>query len=183
MPNDKKLPDAKRALQEMFVTLYSKKPYESISIKELCAGAHVARTTFYFHYQNLSELKQDIEDGLIDGLLHIADDVAGGDYTSMDFHEFVARTLEYIDAHRAFIKAFLVDQPSYPFRTRWTEEIKLHLLLQYPQLNRKDNKELYLEGVASLILTAYSLWLEKPDQIDLSRADRELTQILDALTS
>lgn len=177
----KTMPDAKRALQEVFVDLYRKKPYEEISIKELCGAAHVARTTFYFHYQNLAELKEDIEDGLIDGLLHIADDVSKGDFAAMDFHEFVGKTLQYVDENRTFIKAFLVDQPSYSFRRRWIEEIENHLLLQYPHLKSRKNSALYLEGMATLILTVYSLWLQNPDTVDLSQADKDLEGIIKGL--
>lgn len=178
---NKTMPDAKRALQEVFVDLYRKKPYEEISIKELCTGAHVARTTFYFHYQNLAELKEDIEDNLIDGLLHVADNVSGGDYTSMDFHEFVEDTLAYIADNRKYIQAFLVDQPSYSFRRRWIEEIENHLLLQYPHLKSRKNSALYLEGMATLILTVYSLWLQNPDTVDLSQADKDLEGIIKGL--
>lgn len=178
---DRQTADARLALQEAFVELYQKKPYETISIKELCEKAHVARTTFYFHYQNLAELKQGLEDLLIEELLNVADSVSHGDYTSMDFHAFVEQTLTCISENKEYIRAFLVDQPSYSFRTRWIGEIKAHLLLQYPHLKHRKNSELYLEGLATLILTAYALWLQKPDEIDLSQADRDFEGILKGL--
>lgn len=175
------LPEGKRALQETFLSLYSKKPYEQISIKELCERSHVARTTFYFHYQNLAELKQELEDELIEGLFEVAESVADGDYTSMDFHLYVGKTLQYIAEHEEAFAAFLLDQPSYPFRARWVEGIKHHLLLQYPDIKRRKNSDVYLEGIAALVLTVYGLWLREPEKVDLTQADRDFMIILAGL--
>ncbi|MBQ8469563.1 MAG: TetR/AcrR family transcriptional regulator [Clostridia bacterium] len=175
------LPDGKRALQETFLSLYSKKPYEQISIKELCEKSHVARTTFYFHYQNLAELKQALEDELIEGLLEVAESVADGDYTTMDFHLYVGKTLQYIAEHETSFTAFLLDQPSYSFRARWAEGIKRHLLLQYPDLKRRKNSDVYLEGIAALVLTVYGLCLRETEKVDLAQAGQDFMSILAGL--
>lgn len=47
--------NTKAAIHDAFLKLYRSKPYEKISVKELCATAHVARTTFYSYYDNLND--------------------------------------------------------------------------------------------------------------------------------
>ena len=167
------LPDAKLAIMKGFVELYSKKPYESISVKELCAVSHVARTTFYFHYQNIGELKQDIENLLIDGLLTMSDEAAKGDYTTIDFLQWTLNTIAYLEDNREFIMAFLVTQPSYTFRKRWEKEIKNHIKMEFPKIQNAPNWELTLEIQANMVLTAYAFWLENPDKIDWELAQHD----------
>lgn len=179
--SEKNLPDAKRALRESFLETYAKKPYEQISIKELCEKAHVARTTFYFHYQNIAELKQELEDDLIDGLLHVADEAAGGDFEAMDFRQYVGNTLSYIQENREPIVTFLVRQPSYDFRSRWAREIEQHFQMQHPALKQRENGDLILHGLGAMILSVYEYWLLHPDRVDLSRADEDLMGILKGL--
>lgn len=53
---------AQEALQRALVALLIEKPLERIGVKELCAWAHVARSTFYAYYQNVDSLLAEVED-------------------------------------------------------------------------------------------------------------------------
>ncbi len=60
--------DTKQAIHTAFISLYRKHSFNQISVKELCIQTPVARTTFYSYYNNLAELKDEIEDELIEGI-------------------------------------------------------------------------------------------------------------------
>ena len=48
-----------RAMDEALLSLLEKKEFEYISIKEVCEKAGVNRSTFYLHYDNLSNLLEE----------------------------------------------------------------------------------------------------------------------------
>lgn len=70
--------NTKTAIQREFIKLYSKKDYNSITIKELCIQTPIARTTFYTYYKNMDELKTEIETSLLSGLNDITEYFANG---------------------------------------------------------------------------------------------------------
>lgn len=55
-------------LRRAFTDLLKEKPIESISVKELCAVAGINRGTFYSHYQDLYDLRRQLEEELVEDL-------------------------------------------------------------------------------------------------------------------
>ena len=43
-------------MDEAFLTLLAKKDFEYITVKEICEVAGVNRSTFYLHYETMSDL-------------------------------------------------------------------------------------------------------------------------------
>lgn len=62
--NDHRVRVTKMMLRKAFTGLLSKKPIQSISVKELCALANVNRSTFYTHYQDIYALLEEIENDM-----------------------------------------------------------------------------------------------------------------------
>ncbi len=91
--------DAKEAIRSQFMTQYAQKDFTDITVKGLCAATPVARTTFYSYYNNTDDVRHDIEDDLIRGLLEISDQIAAGNYPDMDFSIFMDETEKYIKEH------------------------------------------------------------------------------------
>lgn len=175
------IPAAKAAIQDSFVKLYNKMDYDRMNIKLLCGEAHVARTTFYFHYDNLGSVKEDIENILLKGLLEIAENSANGDYATMDFQQFVEKTTEFIDDNREYFYAFLVAQPDYAFLNQWKQEIKEHFRLEYPQLQKIKHYDFYSDVIASAILNSYSYWMLHPEDVDFRKSEEILRLIVKTL--
>ena len=62
---DRRIAMTKRLLKESLTELLKKKDIYHISIRELCAGADVNRTTFYKHYGSQFDLLADMENDLL----------------------------------------------------------------------------------------------------------------------
>ena len=52
----------KKLLRDALLTLLNEKPLRNITVKELCAHAHLNRGTFYAHYRDVYDLMENIED-------------------------------------------------------------------------------------------------------------------------
>ena len=48
-------------MDEAFLTLLAKKNFEYITVKEICEVAGVNRSTFYLHYETMSDLTKMIK--------------------------------------------------------------------------------------------------------------------------
>ncbi len=55
-------------IKDAFVSLLKKRPIKDISVKELCAEANINRSTFYFHYTDVYDLLEQIEQEMFDDL-------------------------------------------------------------------------------------------------------------------
>lgn len=69
----REITDLQRTLMEAYLELSYTKPRSSIRVKELCSVAYVARSSFYVHYESLEELREHIENHLIQKLLQLND--------------------------------------------------------------------------------------------------------------
>ena len=58
-----------RLLQEAFLELLKAKSVDRITIRDLTERARINRCTFYHHYQDIYDLLEQIEDGVMEHVL------------------------------------------------------------------------------------------------------------------
>lgn len=92
----------KRLLKQSLIELMHEKSLHDISIKDICAGADVNRSTFYRHYNTQFELYDDILEDITMDIAGIYASCAGEDYTAQGF---LTEILKYIEVNR---ETFLV---------------------------------------------------------------------------
>lgn len=97
--------DTKEAIKIQFMKEYMSKDFSQITVKGLCAGTPVARTTFYSYFENTSDVLESVEDNLVTGLAEVPIKVCGGNLTEMDFHLFLEELEKYIKENWSFIYA------------------------------------------------------------------------------
>ncbi|MCD7951157.1 MAG: TetR/AcrR family transcriptional regulator [Erysipelotrichaceae bacterium] len=56
----KEAKQSKEKIIQSFISLLKNKPYDQITITEICQKAHVSRQTFYSHYQNKDVIFSDL---------------------------------------------------------------------------------------------------------------------------
>lgn len=59
---DQDLPSGRQRIQDAFWKLYQERPFERVTVKDVCELASVNKTTFYYHYDSTEELLAQIED-------------------------------------------------------------------------------------------------------------------------
>lgn len=103
MENTQKKPDGRRVkmtkmlLKQSLIELMHYKSIHEISIKDICLGADVNRSTFYRHYNTQYELYDEILEDITDDIGEIFISCSGEDYTTQTF---LAEVLKYIEVHR-----------------------------------------------------------------------------------
>ena len=66
---DRRAARTRSLLENSLLALIRRKPYEAITIQEICTGADVGRSTFYAHYRSKDDLKRH-------GLEHLRSELA-----------------------------------------------------------------------------------------------------------
>lgn len=65
MQEDKRVLKTKKNLKQTLIKMLAKKPFEKISVKEICEVSQTSRITFYAHYKDKYDLVDDISKDMI----------------------------------------------------------------------------------------------------------------------
>ncbi|MBE6774588.1 MAG: TetR/AcrR family transcriptional regulator [Ruminococcaceae bacterium] len=110
----------KMLLKESLVCLMKEKSIHTISIKEICDGADINRSTFYRHYNTQYELYDDIVQDLVNNISDIFEQVKDEGYKA---NLFLTRLLEYIEAERELFLIVLSDKGNISVGEAYTKMI------------------------------------------------------------
>lgn len=94
-------------MDKALIELLDKKDFEYITIKEICEKAGVNRSTFYLHYENTSDLLQEVTQYITDGFLsYFSRDQKRKifDFDNCELKELLFMTPEYILPYLTYIK-------------------------------------------------------------------------------
>jgi AcrR family transcriptional regulator len=174
--------DTKEAIKTEFLREYGRKRDDRISVKELCANTPVARTTFYSYYNNMDEVKEEIENELISRLEEVNRKKFHGDIENMDFNVYLWEIQKVIkDNWRAFY-VFLVRQPNLRFIEKWKNSIQSNFLRRYPEKRSIRNHELITSMVGAATIEGYSCWMKNPESVSVDDMIRTITDVLTAVS-
>lgn len=70
---DRRVRKTKAQLRQSLVRLMAEKPLKDITVKELTDDADVNRGTFYIHYKDIYDLREQIEDEVFQELMAVLD--------------------------------------------------------------------------------------------------------------
>lgn len=175
------LTPAQTSLQAALLRILNQKVLADITVKELCAAAHVARGTFYAYYQNVDELLEEIEDGLIVGLVCLNSELMERGLHKKEELQFYARTLDFIQEHHDTIYVLLVTRTDLRFIEKWKRAIKYHFWERLFPKRIAKNGGLILEIVAATAISAYTYWLKNPNDVDTENIYDIVASILKTL--
>ncbi len=167
------------------ISLLKKKPFEYITISEICSKAGVNRSTFYLHYENIGDLLDETTRYLLDDFLsYFTTDVKSVAFNleSCDTEELIFICDKYLGPYLTYIKEnkevfSTVMQHNRTFKfddvhKRMFENIYNPILnrFDYPAENRKYVIMYYLNGINAIILE----WLKA----DCDRTIKEISEII-----
>ena len=167
------------------LTLLEQKPFEFISIREICAKAGVNRSTFYLHYENTCDLLEETLKYVLDEFVSyfsvdwksVENQYADNDLQELVFinEKYLIPYLTYIKEHQQIFLA-AVSQPLI-FRAadldkRLFDNIFNPILerYHYPDGERNYVMKFYLNGLTALVIE----WLKD----DCSKSVEEMTLII-----
>nr|WP_122011709.1 TetR/AcrR family transcriptional regulator [Maliibacterium massiliense] len=146
----------KRNLRDAFWRLYTQKPLDRISIKEITDLAGYNRGTFYLYYRDVYDIFEQIEDDLLGQVADLLQS-ACTEENLFDLSRHMGYIVQMARTYSSHVTVLLSDRGDPRFVTR-LKELVWPLLRRYvvPSAGRSDYEmallaEYYLSGLFSII--------------------------------
>lgn len=167
-PNDsRRVKMTKMLLKDSLIEIMKTKSIHTISIKEICEGADVNRSTFYRHYDTQYDLYDDIIEDIACDLGDIYNDHDVPDKTSV---AFLTKVLEYIEGNRETFLVILSDNGKISLG-----EAFIRFTSRFFEIDGASEASLYVtQFIAAGLTSTLWTWLNK----DNRRSPRELALLL-----
>lgn len=106
MENDRRTRRTKTLLKNAYIQLLKEKKFTEISVKELCELADINRGTFYLHYNDIYDLKTQLEDDIMHQLEELVLSHASLK-TNDDTYQLFLHLFQFTEANQPYFTAFL----------------------------------------------------------------------------
>lgn len=145
----------KKLLKSSLIELMKQSPLHSITIKDICDGADVNRSTFYRHYNTQFELYDDI----INDTSHDIEQILVTELSaSFDTLVFLTKILEYIEQNREIFLVLLSDKGNISLGEAFNRIISKFI----PQENATELGTYIVQFIAAGMTSILWTWLNKP---------------------
>lgn len=172
----------KKLIQQSFIKILEKKPFESITIGEITKTAKINRGTFYLHFEDKYDLLEQMEQQLISDLGAHLDKLQSSyspHHTFEKQQEQLASTLfSFIGMHSPILKIFLSDHGRAGFHIQFRDAFSEKVRVNLEKIEGFGDKlNVPLEYFLSFITSAFLGLIEQWVQNDLDKTPSEMTKI------
>lgn len=125
---DRRVKRTKRVLRECLFGLLETKTIDEITVKELTEAADINRSTFYFYYNDINDMMQQLQNEIFEVFEETVMTKSAKFVTVEDFQEYVLRFLNFCKEYEHICKFVISNDPS----NFLSNKIKNSLLTQIP---------------------------------------------------
>jgi AcrR family transcriptional regulator len=146
----------KMLLKEELSRLLTEKPINRVTVKELCAGAGINRSTFYQHYPDQYALLEDIETDIIlrtdEFISRINPEKSG--------RQYLVELMAYIRKNETILSVLLNSQPGTNFQARFMGTVLKKLGAVQPGLFRSELMPYFSQFLVSGNISLIQQWIK-----------------------
>jgi AcrR family transcriptional regulator len=150
---------AKEKIKKAFLQLYEERPIEKISVRLLTEAAGVNRGTFYDHYLDIYDLRDQIEEEFTDNVTDMVRHLAAG-IVDDDMSYVIEHFDDFYTANHTMIEIYLIKRPSVRLQTSLKNLAKANVCrflgLDYDNLD--DRQQLIMEYIAGGQIAIAACW-------------------------
>lgn len=172
-------------MDEAFISILEKKPFEYITVSEICEKAGVHRSTFYLHYENTGDLLAETTQHIINGFLacfptdtsRITDRFSGCSLADLNYisPEYLQPFLSYIRENRRIFSTVMACSGTLNFEQIFQKMFRYIFnpileRFEYPPDDREYVIRFYLNGISAIV--------EKWIRDDCEKSIEEITAII-----
>lgn len=166
-------------MNDALVTLLARKPFEYITVSEICKEAGVNRSTFYLHYENTLDLLSETTKRMLDSFLsyfpveteRITTQFSNCELNELNYisSEYLHPYLSYIKGNRLVFSTAMAHSVSFGFDSiyrRMFQYIFNPILarFRYPEGDRQYVMMFYLNGIIAIVVQWLNEGCEKTEE-------------------
>ena len=165
---DRRTRKTNKAIKKALVKLMLEKDITKITIKDITEEADINRGTFYFHFSDIYEVLEQIENEIINKIYELIDEF---DFKSPSKSplDFLLKLSSFLNDDREFNKLLIINEQSVTFLNKLKELFKDKIIKDNIKNIDKKNHQLYacsLTFIASGTIDLYKEWFK--GNIDMS---------------
>ena len=155
----------KKAFETALTELAKEYPFNKITVKMLCDKAELSRNAFYFHYKDINDLLESIENDVVDEILSLLETIE-----KIDFPENVYVSIESLinifDARRNTVLMLFDKNYSISFTTKVSRiysDFNFRYFCRYHNNDKKIKYDFFYMFLSSGFYGILRHWLENPE--------------------
>lgn len=166
-------------LKESFTQLLKQKQISKITVKEVCELADINRSTFYAHYEDLYHLLEQIEDEIIQEMIHYLSMLV--EDTSQDSMKIIEKIMEYIANNNEVCEALFSENSHSSFEKKVRHVANRFLIDSW--LNAPLENDNVIDYISAFIISGsiqvIKVWLQN----DMDKSPREIAYLISQLVN
>ena len=180
MKLDHRVRMSQRMIRRAFLDLLKKKPVQNITVKEVCEEAGIHRGTFYAHFSNLEDVRQQLISDLFDHA-----DYLFGDYTASELEKdpypIMLMAADMMIASRDPAKRLFKFVNVYDLGINLKTWLTKYILSDKELVERWGGEEaatIYARFISGGVMHAYNLWILEDFDVTAEVLAKALCNIL-----
>lgn len=155
----------KRAFENSLAELAKEMPLNKITVKLLCERAQLSRNAFYFHYKDINNLMQDIEDSIVNQAIGNFDL-----YKEMGFPKNMRATIvaliELVESKEEICKMLFENSDSFTERlSKAFCDFNYPYFAEYHGTENRTGFDFFYMFISSGFYGVLKYWLHNPDKM------------------
>lgn len=166
-------------MNDALVTLLARKPFEYITVSEICKEAGVNRSTFYLHYENTLDLLSETTKRMMDSFLsyfpveteRITTQFSNCELNELNYisSEYLHPYLSYIKGNRLVFSTAMAHSVSFGFDSIYRRMFQyifdpILARFRYPEGDRQYVMMFYLNGIIAIVVQWLNEGCEKTEE-------------------
>lgn len=140
-------------------------PWNKISVKMLCEHAGLSRNAFYFHYKDINDLIEDVENSIVNEATANFDEFRKIGFPK-NVHATVVALIELVDSNREVCRMLFEKSESF---TERMNKVFCDFNYQYYSEYHGDNKRTVYDFFYMFISSGFygllKYWIDNPDKL------------------
>ncbi|MEH0157303.1 TetR/AcrR family transcriptional regulator [Limibacter armeniacum] len=162
---DRRVKKSRQALFDAFTKLMVEHPFQKLSIAMVTEEADVNRGTFYLHFKDKFDLREQCIDMHLNQLMTSC---TGGDQKLFTSKKAMLTTFDYLKDNASFYKVMLTGEDNTFFRRRMEEILRIGLTDFVESKTIKDpiDKEIMMQAIISAGAGLIEWWLTNRNDLE-----------------
>lgn len=177
---DRRIRRTKRLLRQALADLMNEKEFKDITVKEITDRADLNRGTFYFHYSDTYDLRDKIEDELMQ---EFAEVTASYSPTPENYsaRQMLEKAVGFMEEHRYLIRTMFCGKASSGLQDKFMAVIEQTITMVQDQLQLNETeqeKRYHCRFCAYGIIGCLTMWLQNEDKMPGEILVKELDEMI-----
>jgi AcrR family transcriptional regulator len=173
---DRRTAKTNKLIKDSLLSIMEDKPFDKITIKEICEVADLNRGTFYLHFQDINQLLEEIHDDIFKKL-----DEALSMESSQERYVSLLTIFDFLHKNRAMVGVMLFKNSNTAFMKKLLNTIRLTYENNLKDIYGIENIEEYqyqfsfiIYGAIGIFMTWAENGMEEDTKVIASRLDKML---------